>query len=265
MASGTQIVATIGPSSGTEGVVQTMIASGMDIARLNFSHGTHDTSAAYIAAIRAAAAAAGVRIPVMQDLSGPRATTSEGHAFDTKGPEITEKDRIDLDFGAAHKVDYIAQSYVGAAADVRAMREEMRARGIKAPLIAKIERQEAVDAFDDICAEADAIMIARGDLGLAVPIERIPFIQRDIIARCKRAGKPAITATQMLLSMTKSPVPTRAEVTDVAYAVLCGTDAVMLSEESAIGAYPVDAVRVMERIVAQAEREAARNPLIPLS
>lgn len=255
MASRAQIIATIGPASADEETLLKMLTASMDVARINFSHGTHGSNNSAIIAIRAASQAAGRRVPIIADLPGARRKTGEGHSYDQTESPITDADRKHLDFCVSQKMNYIAQSYIGSVSDIRAMREEIGARGASIPIIAKIERSEAVDAFDAICAEADAIMIARGDLGLAIPIETIPFVQRDLITRAKRAGKPIITATQMLLSMTEHHVPTRAEVTDVAYAILSGSDAVMLSEETAIGKYPVEAVSIMERIVSQAERE----------
>lgn len=253
MRSRAQIIATVGPASGELPTLQTMLKSGMDLARINFSHGTHESNGGYIENIRTAAKAAGVTVPVIMDLSGPRMKTDDGHAFDTEKAEITEKDLNDVDFGISIGIEYIAQSYVGSKADVEVLRGELDKRGAKIPIIAKIERQEAVDDFDNIMSVADAIMIARGDLGLAVPLEEIPFIERDLIMRANAAKKPIIVATQMLLTMTASPVPSRAEVTDVAYAILCGADAVMLSEESALGKYPVEAVAMMERIVKRSE------------
>lgn len=264
MASRAQIVATVGPASGTPEILARMIAAGMDVARLNFSHTTHETHGGYIAHIRALSRKAGKHVLIMQDLSGPRMHTEDGHAFDTAQPVITEKDVADLSFGIAQGVDYIAQSYVGSAADVRALRAEIAARGAHTPVVAKIERAEAVRDADAIIAEADAVMIARGDLGLAVPLEDIPLIERDIIEKARAAGKPVIVATQMLLSMTEHPEPTRAEVTDVEYAILLGADAVMLSEETAKGTYPVEAVAMMERIVSRVER-AQEKPIHPLA
>lgn len=251
----TQIIATIGPSSRDEVVVSELLSLGMDVARINFSHGTHESDGSYIAAIRAAAQKAGKRVPIIQDLAGPREQTVSGHAFDAEKAEITEKDLADLEFGIAQGVEYIAQSYVGSARDVEALRAEIQKRGARIPIIAKIERAEAVENIDEIIKSADAIMIARGDLGLAMPIEELPFIQRQTIARAKAAGKPVIVATEMLYSMTEKPVPTRAEVTDVAFAILCGTDAIMLSDETAKGKYPREAVRAMEKIASRAEQD----------
>lgn len=264
MNSRTQIIATIGPASGTRNVLDNMIRAGMDVARINFSHGTHETDGGYIKNIQAAAQAAEKRIPIIQDLAGPREKTDEGHRFNTQAQHITEKDLSDLAFGIECTVDYVAQSYVGNAADIEAMRAEITKRGGSQRIIAKIERQEAIDNFDSIAAVADAIMVARGDLGLAVPIENIPFIERDLIARSKKIGKPVIVATQMLLSMVQNGAPTRAEVTDVAYAVISSADAVMLSEESALGAHPLEAVAIMERIVARAEHAEGSLAINPL-
>lgn len=260
----TQIIATIGPSSGDEAVVSEMLSLGMDVARINFSHGTYESNGGYITAIRAAAEKAGKRVPIIQDLAGPRGITDGGHAFDSAKAEITEKDVADLEFGISQSVEYIAQSYVGSATDVEAMRSEIEKLGAKIPIIAKIERAEAVANIDDIIKTADAIMIARGDLGLAVPIEELPFIERDVIARCKKAGKPVIVATEMLFSMVEKPTPTRAEVTDVAYAILSDADAIMLSDETAKGKYPREAVAAMEKIANRAERSADRSDLHPL-
>lgn len=256
-----QIVATIGPASGTEETVSKLLSLGMDVARINFSHGTHESNGGYITAIRAAAQKAGKHVPVIMDLAGPRGKTAEGHAFDSAKAEITEKDLADLDYGISRGVEYIAQSYVGSAADVDAMRGEIQKRGASIPIIAKIERAEAVANIDEIIRVADAIMVARGDLGEAVPVEQLPFIEKDIIVKCNASGKPVITATQMMYSMTKSPAPTRAEVTDVAYAVVEGSDAVMLSEETALGEYPSEAVAAMEKISLEAERHVPNHTL----
>jgi pyruvate kinase len=236
----------------------------MDVARLNFSHGIYEEHAAYIAAVRAAAERLGKRIPIIQDLSGPRGTTDDGHAYDEGKDTITAKDLADLDFGIAQGVEYVAQSYVGSAVDVVRLRDAIATRGGRTPVIAKIERAEAVARFDEILIAADAIMIARGDLGLAVPVEDIPLIERDIIQKCNAAHKPVIVATQMLYSMVDNPAPTRAEVTDEEYAIFLGTDAVMLSDETARGLYPVEAVAFMERIAARAEQEVPARDVCAL-
>ena len=264
-----QIVATIGPKSGTVEMLREMLRHHMDVMRLNLSWGTHEEHGGYIDALRTVATEMGVHIPVILDLSGPRKQTDSGHHFDAanyvegKGL-LTKKDIEDLRFGLAKGVGYIAVSYVGGKADVDEARAAVGAEGGSARIIAKIERREAVDNADEIIAAADAVMIARGDLGLEVPLEQIPFIERELIGKCNRAGKPVITATQMLLSMVENPEPTRAEVTDVAYAIELGSDAVMLSEETARGAYPIEAVIEMEKIVLAAEAHAPDRVVHPL-
>jgi len=172
-------------------------------------------------------------------------------------PALTDKDREDLRFGIARGVDFVSLSFVRRPADL----DEVKATGV--PVIAKIETAEAARRIQAIVAAADGVMVARGDLGVEIPIERVPIVQKELIALANQAAKPVITATQMLRSMVDSPLPTRAEATDVANAVLDGTDAVMLSEETAVGRFPVEAVRVMERIMAEAERllaSRAGNP-----
>lgn len=263
MTSRAQIIATIGPASGDSALIGKMIEAGMDVARINFSHGTHESNGGYIEAVREAAARAGKRVPIIQDLAGPRVQTGAMHAFDAHAAIITEKDLADLAFGIGKNVDYIAQSYVGSAKDVHGLRTALESRGAHIPLIAKIERKEAIEDLDTIMGVADAIMIGRGDLGLAVPLEDIPFIERDVIAKAKAEKKPVITATQMLYSMKDNPLPTRAEVTDVEYAIMLGSDAVMLSEETALGHYPLEAVIAMEKMISRTERAGspAVNPL----
>jgi len=254
MSSCTQIVATIGPASADEETLYKMIMSGMDVARLNFSHGTYESQLALLTAIRTAAERAGKKVPIIQDLAGPRKKLTSGHGFDEAGACVTEKDVEDLAFGIKQGVNYIAQSFVGSAEDIVCLKGEIAKLGGKVPVIAKIERKEAVDDIESIIGIADAVMVARGDLGSAVAIEDIPFIERDIIAAARRAGKPVITATQMLYTMVENREPTRAEVTDVAYAIVSGSDAVMLSEETAVGKNPVLAVATMERIANRAEQ-----------
>ena len=168
-------------------------------------------------------------------------------------PTVTDKDRDDLAFGLRHGVDYVAQSFVRTAADVLEVRGMIQDHGSTVPLIAKIETQDALTNIDEIIDSVDGVMVARGDLGVAVPLATVPRLQKMLIGKANRAGKPVITATQMLRSMQDSPRPTRAEVTDVANAVLDGTDAIMLSEETAIGRFPLEAVRMMAAIAADAE------------
>ena len=166
---------------------------------------------------------------------------------------VTDKDLEDLKFGIAQKVDYVAASFVRSASDIAVLRGVCEAARAKIPIIAKIEKHEAVDAIDSIMEAVDGIMVARGDLGVEVPIDEVPIIQKMLIHKANRAGKPVITATQMLDSMIRNPRPTRAEVSDVANAIFDGTDAVMLSGETAMGAYPFEAVRMMAKIAVHTE------------
>lgn len=262
------IIATIGPASGSIEILNEMIAHHMDVARLNFSWGTYEAHAEYIKNIREAATRNNRKIPIIQDLSGPRIQDADGHRFDEAKEStmsvLTEKDKADLRFGIEQGVEYVAMSYVGSSQDIEDLRAEMKSAGKILPIIAKIERKIALDKIDEIIAAADGIMVARGDLGNAIPFEQVPHEQKRIIEKAKAAKKPVIVATQMLLSMTKNPEPTRAEVADVATAVAQGTDAVMLSEETAQGKYPVEAIKVMERIVFEAEKYNPENEVADL-
>jgi pyruvate kinase len=301
-------VATIGPASTSESALAALLDAGVDVCRLNFSHGTHVSHGETIRRIRRIA---GDRpVAILQDLGGPKlrleapvrgapgdvvplplpATVRRGDPVlladglmqlevvdDTRSkvvvggdipagkginlpssrldiPSLTEKDRADLAFGVEAGVDLVALSFVRRATDLT----EARKAGV--PVIAKIEKAEAVTHIDEIVAAADGIMLARGDLGVEIPIERVPVVQKQVLRLANHAAKPVITATQMLRSMVASPLPTRAEATDVANALLDGTDAVMLSEETAVGEYPLEAVRVMQRILDAAEplRQAPR-------
>jgi pyruvate kinase len=185
-------------------------------------------------------------------LTSHKGVTARGVAFDI--PAVTPDDLVDLRFGIAHQVDWVALSYVRRASDLEPVRREMAASGVSIPIIAKIEKPEAVEHLDELLEAADALMVARGDLGVEMPIHEVPVLQKEIIRRCNRAGKPVITATQMLDSMIRNPRPTRAEVSDVANAILDGTDALMLSGETAQGAYPVAAVQMMDRIAQRTEQ-----------
>jgi pyruvate kinase len=330
----TKIVCTIGPSSSSADVIAALVANGMSVARLNFSHGSHKDHGDMIRKVREASAAAGRPVAVLQDLCGPKIRVGQipeagirlspgqlliltgdkrpaqgnripvsYHALPSqvkpgdrilladgmmeltvehttpndiecsvvtggiltshKGinlpsssldiPAITEKDRRDLIFGLEKEVDYVALSFVRSAADIHAIKKIIHRQGKKTPVIAKIEKHEALDHIDAILEAADGIMVARGDLGVEIPLETVPSIQKQLVRKANLLGKPVVIATQMLRSMVESPRPTRAEATDVANAVLDGADAVMLSEETASGDYPVEAVRFMALIAATAE------------
>jgi len=330
----TRIVCTMGPASCSEEVMGALLDSGMDVARLNFSHGTHQSHREVFERLRRLSAARGQHLAILQDLSGPKirlgkvapgTMLEEGAAFvltseevegdsriahvtypnlaeevapgncvllddgllaleiervepprvftrvRTGGPissgkgvnlpgsrlsvsALTEKDEEDLRLGLELGVDYVALSFVRQPQDVAPVRRIMEEMGIHRPVIAKIEKPEAVEAIESIIRAFDGVMVARGDLGVEMPIERIPLAQKSIISLARSHFKPVITATQMLDSMIRNPRPTRAEVTDIANAILDGTDAVMLSGETAAGAYPREAVRVMDRVAREAEK-----------
>ena len=338
-----KIVCTIGPASSDESMLHELICAGMDVARLNFSHGTHAEHARVITRLRNVAKSEGRPICILQDLQGPKIRTgrlrdgenvvlrtgtrvtitprkilcsqelisttftslaeevhpgsqiliSDGlidlRVIGTSGedvecevlhggelrehqginlpgtplrvPALTEKDRMDLEFGVAHNVDMVALSFVRSGEDVRAVRRIIGGRSNDLPIIAKLEKPQAIEHLDEILKVADGVMVARGDLGVELPPECVPVIQKRIIRHAAAAGKPVITATQMLESMISNPRPTRAEASDVANAIFDGTDAVMLSAETATGKYPADATTMMDRIVLEAEahmREIAR-------
>jgi pyruvate kinase len=166
---------------------------------------------------------------------------------------VTQKDLADLSFGLEHGVDWVAMSFVRGPDDLLPLRRRIKRAGRAVPVMAKIERHEAIDALDEIVEAADGVMVARGDLGIELPLARVPLLQKEIISCCNASGKPVVTATQMLESMIGNPRPTRAEVSDIANAVLDGTDAVMLSGETAVGRYPIRAAQVMARVAARAE------------
>ncbi len=332
----TKIVATIGPASRDPATLRALIEAGLNVARLNFSHGSHEEHAAVIADLRAISTSVGSPLAILQDLPGPKVRTgkfapgiesvhlrngahltlttldvassaseiSVGYAGLARDVEpgkliyladgaialrvlsttdvrietqvevggelrgqqginypdgtlsiaaVTERDFEHLAFGVAQNVDWVAVSFVKTAEDVARVKRFIAGRGKNIPVIAKIEKHEALEAIDAIVAVADGVMVARGDLGIEIPLEQVPLVQKDLIARANRASKPVITATQMLESMISSPRPTRAEATDVANAIIDGTDAVMLSGETARGSYPVETVRVMATIARQVE------------
>ncbi len=336
----TKIVATLGPASNSQAMIAELIGAGMNIARLNFSHGELEDHRRVITHLRAAAAATGRDVAILADLPGPkirigelrhdpvmvetgteftlttepiagdatrasvnfprlpsvvrpgnrlflndgnielevtRVTGAEVHCRVIAGGELrsrrglnlpgialgidafTENDRRCLRFALEHGVDAIGQSFVESAADIAAVRKAATEVGRAPFVIAKIERAAALEHIDEILEAADGIMVARGDLGVEVPIERMAILQKDLVRKAMRAGKPVITATQMLESMIGSPRPTRAEATDVANAILDGTDCVMLSGESATGKYPVAAVETLARIAAATEPHRPRG------
>ena len=328
----TKILATIGPASGDPERLAELVAAGMDGARLNFSHGSHEQHRARAEAARAAAADAGRPLALVADLQGPKLrlgnlpsarTLTRGEEVVITGqesadgselpvspavigevlepgndvliddglvrlrvedvdggkarcsvvvggavsahkgvnlpgvplpiPSLTPKDLADLELALELNVDYVALSFVRSAADVRELHKLIEAAGSHAEVIAKIEKAEAVDQLDDILIETDAIMVARGDLGVEIGPASVPLLQKRIILRSLEAGKPVITATQMLESMIEHAEPTRAEASDVANAVLDGSSALMLSGETAVGAYPVESVAYMDRIARAVE------------
>lgn len=331
----TKIVATIGPASESEVMLTNLVKAGMNVCRLNFSHGTHEEHLVRVKNIRTVAEKLGTSTAILQDLSGPKIrigdfyqervmlkkggiftlTTKvcvgdETRAFvnyaalpkeikkgdaillddgkkrlevlsvagdeikcriivggETKGRRgvnlpgvslkiscLTPKDKKDALFGIEHKVDYVALSFVRRASDIRELRAILNKAKSNAKIIAKIETEEAIQNIDAIIAETDGVMVARGDLAVEVPAQEVPVLQKMIIEKCNDAGKPVIVATQMMESMIKSPVPTRAEVSDVANSILDGADAVMLSEESALGEFPVEAVAMMSSVAESVEK-----------
>lgn len=261
----TQIVATIGPASDKPEVLDEMLKAGMDIARLNLFWSEPEENKKRINNIREAAIKNNANVLILADLPGPRVQDKDGHTYDVNSSKaLTEKDRELIRFGVENNLDYISVSFVGNGEDVIDCRNEIKKLNGKQKIIAKIERSEAVKNIDKIIELADAIMIARGDLGNEVPLEKIPFIQDEIIKKCKSVGKPVITATQMLYSMKDNPFPTRAEATDVVNAVLEGSDAVMLSEETSVGKYPIRAVYVMEHLALEAENHLKNIKFNPL-
>lgn len=332
----TKIVCTIGPATDSPDMIRRLMEAGMNVARLNFSHGTREQHARAISLIREISARLRLPVAILQDLSGPKTRTGSmasgsaavltgGTTFELVGeeipgdehrvsvtyfsalaeklkpgdrvfladgsiqlkvididgsgitcevmtggelrsrqginvpgvslgiPAVTEKDLVDLDFGIDKGVDFVALSFVRQASDLIPVKDAIQRSGSDIPVIAKIEKHEALNNIDEIIDAADGVMIARGDLGIEVPLEQVPVMQKMIINKAGIKGKPVITATQMLESMIQNVRPTRAEVTDVANAIFDGTDAVMLSGETAIGKYPVRAVDMMDRIARSTE------------
>lgn len=338
----TKIVATIGPATDNYESVYQLIDAGVNVMRLNFSHGTHEEHAARIPWARKASDELGKPVAVLQDLQGPKVrlgdfegkievTTGQELVFeykgsydetgriptqydlstkvqpgerlylfdgkvrttitgvegnlvhakvenngfllkrkgmnlpdtDFKGDIITEKDMADIKFGATQDIDYVAMSFVQTADDINNLRKILAEHGSDAKIIAKIETLAAVDNIEEIVKASDAVMVARGDLAVETPSESVPVVQRQIIGLCLKHAKPSIVATQMLMSMVDAPEPTRAEVSDVATAVFLGADAVMLSDETANGSYPVEAVKTMKRVILFAEQHPPMKTVYP--
>ena len=261
-----QIVATLGPVSSNEKVMKQMISNGLCAARLNFSWSNIETHTRQIELVRRLERESGRRIPIIIDLPGPRIQEKEGHTYNHHiVTAVTKRDLDFIQFAAEQGIEYVAVSFVGRAEDIDLCRKAIEKNRGSQRIIAKIERKVALEFLDEIISAADAVMVARGDLGSEVPLEQIPFVQAKIVKKAKAAGKPVIVATQMMLSMVTSPTPTRAEVTDVESAILEGADAVMLSEETAEGKYPVEAVAMMEKIIVEAEKHVAgKEKLNPL-
>lgn len=250
-----QIVATIGPASENEDILSAMIEAGVDVIRFNLSWADLADHLRHMDSILKVSRKLGRKIPILLDLPGPRVQTGTTHTYNKdEDRSITEKDEQYIKFGVENVVDYFALSFVNSAEDVINCRDIIKKYGGEQKIIAKIERKEAVEKIEEILSVSDGVMVARGDLGEEVPLEEIPFIQESIIKKAKMLNKPVIVATQMLISMVQNPEPSRAEVTDVASAIMQGADAVMLSDETTIGKYPIDAVKMMERIILESEK-----------
>ncbi len=238
-----KIVCTLGPATDTPEIIEKMISAGMDVARLNLSYGTLEEHRNTVAMVRAAARKIGLPTAVLLDCPGRKRRTG-----DTK---TVFGDH--LQFAQDNQLDYIALSFITSTEQVKEVQALAKAMKINIPIVTKIEKGEALAVSDSIIAVSDGVMVARGDLGLQINIEKVPLAQKKIIHEANHRGKPVITATEMLESMVKSPTPTRAEATDVANAVLDGTDAVMLSEETSVGQYPLEAIKMMVKIILEAE------------
>ena len=332
----TKIVCTIGPSTENYEKLKALTEAGMNVMRLNFSHGSIEENQNRVDLLHRVMKDTGKTVAIMQDLGGPKirigtfkdktVVLQAGQTFilttdDVEGTEekvhvnypelpkevkpgtsimiqdgtkklqvievkghdiitkvivggrlanhkgvnvpganlsvksLTDKDKEDVKFGIQNKVDFVALSFVRRPSDITELRDILNQAGSKAQIIAKIETPEALEQIDKIVAEADGIMVARGDLAIEIPAEEVPIVQKLLIHKCNSVGKPVITATQMLESMVKNPIPTRAEVSDIANAIIDGTDAIMLSEETTLGDFPIEAVEIMTRIALRVEGE----------
>ena len=281
----TKIICTMGPNTNDRNLIKDLALAGMDIARFNFSHGDHEEQAGRFALIKSVREELNIPIATLLDTKRPEIRTglielkvdkvegteiectviNGGELGSKKGvnvpnvsirlPGITEKDKEDIIFGVEQGFDFIAASFVRNAACIEEIKHLLWEHGSDIPVIAKIENAEGIANIDDIIRVADGIMVARGDMGVEIPAEEVPHVQKEIIKKCNAKYKPVITATQMLDSMIRNPRPTRAEVTDVANAIYDGTDVVMLSGETANGKYPLEAVKMMVKIAERTERE----------
>ncbi len=331
----TKIVATVGPASNNKEMLRALVKEGVDVFRLNFSHGTHEDHLKVINLVREINAEMGTNVALLQDLQGPKirindmqpgieivagqeiiittrqvlgnnelvSTSYEGLPKDVKAgdmiliddgklelkvkevrdidvvcaviyggplksrkginlpfskvstPSLTEKDLTDLHFGLKHKVDWVALSFVRKAQDVISLREIIDSQKSNTRIIAKIEKPEALENIDAVIAATDAVMVARGDLGVEIWMEEVPMVQKMLVEKCNKAAKPVIVATQMMESMIENPRPTRAETNDVANAVMDGADALMLSAETAAGKYPIEVIRSMVRTIGSVEKQ----------
>lgn len=248
-----KILSTIGPSSKDVNTLTKMIKAGMNIARLNFSHGTHESHDESIKNIHKAIKITNTDIKIMLDLHGPMIYHKNGRSFQKEVSSFTEKDKGDTLFGIEQKVDYIALSGTKDTKDVWAIKNFLKEHNSKIPIVAKIETKEALRNIKSILEISDMIMVARGDLATDIPLEKVPFAQKTIVELSNRARKPVIVATEMLKSMVSELHPTRAEITDVANAILDGANIIMLSEETAVGKYPVETISIMRKIAKEAE------------
>lgn len=245
----TKIICTMGPETNDKDTIEALIKSGMNGARLSFSNGGYEDHKTHINMIKAVREELGTHTAIILDI---KSSNNEPEIY-RKG-NLSEKDICDLKFGVENEVDIITASYINNPEDIEAIRSILRSNGgEELQVYAKIETQEGIDNIDTIIAAADGIMVARGHLGDEIPVADIPAVQKMIIERCNVAGVPVITATQMMESMVLNPRPTRAEASDVANAIFDGTDAVMLSNETAYGKYPVESVKTMTRIAVKAE------------
>ena len=238
-------VCTLGPASSSPEVIRKMLAGGMDIARLNLNYGTLEEHSRLIRTVRSLSQELKRTAGILLDLPGTKRRT--GSVKEVFGPH--------LQFAVSHEVDFIALSFISSAQQVTEVRQLLTEMKSDIPIIVKIERAKSLEASEAILDVCEGIMVARGDLASDISIEKVPMAQKHLIKAANKAGKPVITATQMLVSMVRSTTPTRAEATDVANAVLDGSDALMLSEETTIGAYPVEAVEMMVKIILEAEAE----------